>query len=555
MTEPHAPAARRPSTTLPVTEDRADPRRTVLLCWLIFTLLYWAGAWHKPYAAHDFYSWVYAERCEVSGILTLEDTGIGHPPLYHLAQKSVQALIPRFHPLNARLANFVFGSLFVIAFAALIGRRPGYTFFCCGIAASATTLDSFMLCRMWGLVCLISLLLIIVGQRLRRRFSGWTLALFLALFILGLCSDYSFALLLPYAVLVCLPSGRWGRRLAHGTLAATGLVLLLLRLRHAGKTGNPGAGIFSLLSDTFNTVAEIGLMVFNFWFEETFLIALTLFAAFLAFGGHRAWKTSRTERSPLNLRLMSLSLLVVLFSSILVRTDLIRVRYAAVPLLVFLLLALWGRRRYPYFDHLRVDDCCLAGMAGGLAFLLAIHPYFWTGLIHIRYFSALIPLLLLFLAERFHRQALRVLAGLMICSGLIYTASNGLVLYYPPPAVSGPDPVVFADVYSYSNHYFHRDAGTGKTPWIVDQQNFVSSCRVCRMGRAHVPWQRFQRFRLVEPVHLDLKTPVPGQFEKLGEEIHLSRMDRLQFHWLTPIRIRRYKVSDYQRQDPGSEVR
>jgi hypothetical protein len=524
------------------------------LCWLVFASLYVVGAWHKPYSAHDFYSWVYAQRCTVGEILTLEDTGIGHPPLFHLVQKGVQEALPFYLPINARLANFLFGSVYVIVFTAFLGRRPGCTLFCFGIAASATTLDTYMICRMWGLVCLISLLLIVTGERLRRRFSGRDAVIFPVLLILGFLSDYSFVLMLPYAVLVCLPRGRWGHGLAHLSLAGAALLLFLLRWRHAWKDDYLGQVVSLVLYDIFNASMVGVSMIFNFWFEETQILGLVVFIFCLARGARRAPWTSRPPASPVTQRAIFVSLALVLLCGTMVRTGLIRVRYAWIPLLLFLLLTLWSRRQYPFFDHHDSGDRFLAGLVGGSAILLAVSPYFWAGLVQVRFFLVLFPLLLLFLTGALHLRALRALALLMICSGLVYTASNGLFLYYPPPAVEGTEPVVFADVYSYSNHYFHRDARTGIEPYIIDQQNFVSSCRVCRMGSDHVPWERFHRFLLVGPANKDPRALVPEQFRMVGEEVHLSRLDLLQFGLLHPIYTQRYAVSVFQRLEPETEA-
>lgn len=536
MTDPQAPADAPPRR----------PGRAALLCWLLFTLCYWAGALHKPFTTHDFYSWVYAERCTVSEILTLKDTGIGHPPLYHLAQKFVQWAVPWGHPLNVRLANYVFGSLFVALLAAYLSHRPGLLLFSCGIAVSATTLDTFLICRMWGLVSLASLLLVISGQRLQRRFGIGNLAAFLALMAIGFCSDYSFVLLLPYAAITFLPRGRWGGRLAHLVPAGTFSVLLLFRWHHGTKIGSQLDALSLLLYDTFIACVTGAQLLFNFWFEETLLLAFIAFLVCLA----------RDIGRGAPARWAGLAVLGLFFvSGTLFRTGLIRVRLAWVPLLAGLLFAAWNRRRYPFFDHRDAGDRCLAGTIGGLAMLLAVNQHFWTSLVQVRFLLVLFPLLLVYLARRLPRTALRGLAVLMICSGLAYTASSGVFLYYPPATVSGPGPLVFADVYSWANQYFHSDPQERHRPWIIDQSNYETSCRVCRMGADRVPWERFEDVRVVGPAGKDHRDLVPGDFRLTDLDVRLSPLDDLQFALLHPIHSQRYAVSRFRRVAPSEEAR
>lgn len=535
MTDPQAAAVAPPPR----------PRRAALFCWLLFTACYWTGALHKPFTTHDFYSWVYAERCTVAEILTLEDTGIGHPPLYHLAQKTVQWAVPWGHPANVRLANYVFGSLFAALLAVFLSRRPGMLLFSCGVAMSATMLDTFMICRMWGLVSLVSLLTVIVGRQLQRRFSARGLITLLALLAVGFTADYSFLLLLPFAAIACLPHGRRGVILAHLVPAAAGIILLFFRWHHTMKIGSPLDGLSLLFYDIFQACTTGSLLLFNFWFEETLLAALAVFLLCLG----------RDIGRGAAVRWAGLAALSFFFvSGTLVRTGLLRVRFAWVPLLACLLFAVWHRRRYPFFDHRDTGDHCLAGLACGLAPLLAVNQHFWTGLVQIRFLLVLFPLLLVYLARRLPPTALRGMALIMICSGLVYTASNGVFLYYPPATVSGPGPVVFSDVYSWANQYFHTDPEARQQPWIIDPSNFETSCRVCRMGAERVPWEQFEEVRVVGPANRDPREAVPGGFRLIDREIHLSALDDLQFALLHPIYSQRYTVSRFQRAEPAKEA-
>jgi hypothetical protein len=507
----------------------------MLLCWLLFALLFWIGAWHKPFSSHDFYSWVYAERCTVAEILTLKDTGIGHPPGYHLCQKLVQTAAPFYHPALVRLANFVFGSVFVLVLTSLVGRRPGFTLFCCGIAVSATTLNTFMFSRMWGLVCLIALLLIAAGERLSRRWTRRRALVIVGLVLLGFTADFSFVLLLPYATMALLTGLRRPERPAH-LLLGSGVAAVVLALGiHALNGAGAAAAVKGLVHDLTRAAFSIGAILFNYWFVETFALALAVFFAVLL-----------ARRRGLRLAIPLLAALLLLAGA-LVEAELLRARHAILPLAGLGLLAAWSRRHWPFFDIRQADDRLITGVGGALLILLTANHFFWTDLLQTRFFLALFPLLVLLLARRLPAAARNTLALLMIVSGLMYTASNGLSYSYPPPAVTGGGPVVFTTVNSYSTHYLRCDALRGEEAYILDDLMFERSCRVCRMGTDQVPFDQMERYLLVWLVLHDPLEAVPATHVPIGEEPHLSRLDRLQFAALTPLRTHYYVVSEFRR--------
>ena len=104
------------------TTNTADRLKHILIAWILFSTVYWIAAYNKPYHVDEFYSWVYAERCTFKDIFLLKEFGIGHPPLFHLVQKSVQSLFPTYHPAQVRLANYLFGSVFVMLLVSMLSH-------------------------------------------------------------------------------------------------------------------------------------------------------------------------------------------------------------------------------------------------------------------------------------------------------------------------------------------------------------------------------------------------------------------------------------------------
>ena len=174
----------------------------ISLC--LFAVMYWVSSWSKSFHVDEFLSWVYAERCTFTEILSLKDFGIGHPPLYHLLQKIVIEILPGYQTFYVRLVNFCVGLIFVGISANMIVRHGGPSTFAIAIGGCGGVLNAFVFARMYGLLCLWSILLIIFGERYARTGGFRQLLILFALCIFGFLSDYNFILLMPYLLLVLL---------------------------------------------------------------------------------------------------------------------------------------------------------------------------------------------------------------------------------------------------------------------------------------------------------------------------------------------------------------
>ena len=101
----------------------------------------------------------------------LKEFGIGHPPLYHLLQKLVQNFIPFYHPAVVRLVKYLLGQFwwwrrrFIFSSVAL----PRY--FVTGSPVFSNS-QCIYISWMYGLILLVSLLLVMAGEKYLQNFQS-----------------------------------------------------------------------------------------------------------------------------------------------------------------------------------------------------------------------------------------------------------------------------------------------------------------------------------------------------------------------------------------------
>ena len=245
---------------------------------VVFTLFYWSAAYFKPFHVDEFFSWVYAERCTLTEILFLKDFGIGHPPLFHLLQKVVIELFPAFHFLQVRLVNFVVGAIFVSFIVIILSKHGRLGIYPVSIACSASVINLFVFSRMWGLVCLSSLLLLWAGEMYvctdgARYFAGMVMA-----FAFGFISDYNFVLMVPYLGFVF--GNRRSSLNPYKIMYAVLVPALLLSVLLKAWIDKDARYIFYYFASSITKVIfEAANMMINFWFFEPFMLAVLVLAA------------------------------------------------------------------------------------------------------------------------------------------------------------------------------------------------------------------------------------------------------------------------------------
>ncbi len=531
---------------------RTQYRIPIAVALLLFSTLYWYAAFTKPFHVDEYYSWVYAERCSFREILCLKDHGIGHPPLYHLLQKAVQRALPFPHPAMVRLVNYFCGILFIGVLVPALLQRQSPPTFCYAVAASAAVLDLFVFSRMWGLVCLIALLLLLAGERFRHRPSRRSLALFLLAFFLGLLADYLFITLFPFVLIVLFARTRCFRQMAWSLGAVIGcgwLAAVTLYLKRGGKS--LGGFTFTLLSGLSGILHATGVAVLNFWFEEPLIIAvlLILIACLLHLRGPFAARQPG-GRTPYQAMIVSGLLILPPY---LIKIDLLRMRYA-VPMMLLPLTLLLGKSCQRKLINLDTfNGRAVASILSIFASIIAIHPLFRRELVEPRFLCVALPFVLLLLVSNYDRFVLGAVSLGLLVSGLLYLFSSGVSDYYPPCRVSQNMPVVFQDEYAYATQYFGAyRAGSGQPPLFIEPK-FDLYCRVCRMGSSGTPYGKFDRFALVADAHYPFSS-LPADYSLANQsDCSLRPLDRfLLRHFTAVYDCHYYMLYVFERRPPGA---
>jgi hypothetical protein len=522
----------------------------ILISWVIFSTFFWIAAYYKPFHCDEFYSWVYAERCSFKEILMLKDFGIGHPPLYHLIQKAVQGIFATHHPMQVRFANYVIGSLFVLILVRVLSREKSIPLYYYGICSSAGLLDAFVFSRMWGLVCLSSLLLLWFGEKSVEKPRRRNVLLLILICFAGIISDYNFVLVIPYVILVLF----FGRSY---TGALTRVLLISLCGAWIFSTyiffHSKGEDIYSiimyLMGSGLAISNAIGVAVFGFSFNETFLGALLALMLLCWFDIAKP-AVAREDKATMNIAcLIIVFFIFLILSAVLVRNAILRPRYVSICLISAMVLMTWYTRRNRQGSISSTTVRSMAGIIGGILMLLCISPFFWRDLRFARYMVVLLPFILSLMYRTLSRRTIKGLSLVFFSSGLLYVASVRVGDYYPPPSFSRASPVIFQDDFAYSTQYLCKTGDTSWSPFIMDLSGFDKFCRVCKMGTNKIGFDNFLKVWIVAAYDFDPgKLLPPGLWQFRRNEVNLTRWDLLQLRFLTPIwRPVYYTASEYYR--------
>jgi hypothetical protein len=494
----------------------------VFISWVIFSILYLIAAYHKPFHVDEFYSWVYPERCSVKDILTLKKQyGIGHPPLYHVLQKLVQTVFQPYHHINVRLVNYFIGSLFILLFSVFTLKQKNIPYFCYGVAGSAAILEVFIFSRMWGLICLASLLLLWSGEEYCKSHKRSYLLLFIGSCVLGFISDYSFIVLSLYFVIVLFWRKKYLMDLVY-------LYLILLFIAFVFSTyrvvNTKGVSITHVL---YSQISDLGLIilktmnvVFNFWFVEPLLVALLIFGVFVMLEIFR-----RNNPQLINVT--------------------VPFNYVAA------MVSSFKEKLRHIFDINHDYNRIFLTVIGAWLIILTVNPYFWTEIIRKRFLTILIPFLLLIIIRHCNKKTLRVLTIIFIFSGVLFVSSNRVAGVYPPPSFDDENPVIYQDEWAYATQYLRSHERPPKVPYVVDFSSFMKSCRVCKMGTNNIPFHKYNTLKVVWSNRSDPDEFIPPDFTRTNEgKPNFTWMDQLQFNYLTLLPKTKYLVYTYQK-TPG----
>ena len=507
----------------------------IFLSWFFFSILYWIAAYNRPFHIDEYFSWVYTERCSFYELLMMKDTGIGHPPLYHLILKLFQRyfyLIPDVYLI--RTANYFLGSIFIILIIKLLSKYKIVPIYYYAIATSATLLDSFIFSRMWGFVALAALLTFNFGERWIRHKSKSNLFFLLLAIVFGFLVDFNFILILPYVIIIFLHK----KVIIKKNLLIILFIMFILIL-FSIYFGNIRDDIsikfmfFSFLDSILRLNFEILNLIFNFWFEETFFISLFLFILFLLHS--KAKHKSNTDRNfACNLPFkIVLSMVLLLIFKYLLSYDLIRIRYLYMLIFIIFFYFILKGKIYLNLQQLQTRMAC--SILGANLLILIINPWFWRDLIDNRFLIVLLPFFFLIILLSFRKQTLNLMSGLIIISGILYSNSTAINDYFTPnPSPDFDEPIVYQDIFTYSTDYFKNDPTY--SPYIIDKTGFEKYCRICEMGNDNIPFESFNSFVLLSRYYDEQMPTIPKKFRLYRTQYAcFSDLDKFQLKYFTPI--------------------
>ncbi len=513
----------------------------------------------------------------------MKEFGIGHPPPYHLLQKTIQQFGLENNVAALRLVNFGVGILFLLVLTKLLilPNTPPYLFL--ALSISGVMLNTFVLARMWGLVCLFSALLLQSGERYTVTGERKDFLTFMAIAAGGFLMDFNFILLLPYILMVTMTRTKY----LKSTIAIMFSFLLLLWLSTTVFVAtSSGLGVFKIVMKVIHQSEEVlyrfAVMIFQFRFMEFLIVGLSviLLGALLVrlinseklFSFPGIYKLTglvkrlRPAFSPPDVYVSAipgelsehiydnrrehavlmndfiLFLLIVTILEVLLKLgwlQLIEVLPAALLGLTWFYLRL--KTTIPLTISAPEIRLTLT-FVGAFWLLLWAHQFFWRDLIIARFLVILLPFVL-FLSYRYLSNLVQLLISLvMVMSGILFLLSASLEDNYPAPHTVGKQPIIYQNAFAYATDYFYATTKDSE-PYMIDFTPFDKFCRICRIGTADIPYEQMDS---VWVVYRSRNTPVPEippSFSMVSrEETNLTRLDRFGFKYLTPVYHRRYAL-------------
>ncbi|GAB4377520.1 MAG: hypothetical protein Kow0042_25400 [Calditrichia bacterium] len=515
-------------------------KRTVVYAFLLFSVLYWFAALKKGFHVDEFYSWVYSQRSTFLEILTLHDTGIGHPPLFHLGQKIVQSIFPFYHPFQVRLVNYILGSLFIVILTSWLLQKNAPRFFIFSLSASAAILNTFVLARMWGLVCLASLFILWAGERYLQHKSYRNFFLVIGSFFLGMVSDYNFILLFPFLVFIALHQFLSNRKYK---LLIIGLALVVWQIFLILDTVRVHEGVDYFLFSVFRGLTKISYEVYTLLFDwgaqELAGLALFLFLIVLFYEMKSSLKT-KSEASPYLL----VGVVFILFVGIdlLIRIDVLRIRHVAI---IFVLLGgaylFYFRKKLRWKKFHEILPVNLS-LFSALIILISLDPFFYRTLIHHKFAIILIPFLVLFLLN-YSTRLLKVVSVALVVAGILYLSSSSVDNAYVAPAVEENSPVIFFSPGAIATQYLKSESFQKQNPYVLDLSGFNKACRVCSLGTDNIPFDELNEFFVVGSSAFQPADWIPPEFQLQNMTYPgFTPVDKFIHAYFTPIREVRYPL-------------
>jgi len=445
--------------------------RKVIFYLIIFSVCYWYCAIIKPFPTDSYYSWVYAKNCTFSEILSLKDSGIGHPPLFHLLQKMVQTILPGYHAFYIRIVNFFAGIIFFYLLITYLKKYQIHNLYLFSLVISATLMDIFIYARMWGIAVLVSFILYITGEKYVETLSDRYLLYSILLFGFGMFADYNFILMLPYFFIIITKKNRFRKYLFYYACVFLVIVIISIYAYNLYKQGLTDT-IYSFI----NAFISLSFLHFqnlvNFDYMESILFALFIILIYLFF------TYNREEINNTHHILWFLSGITILYFAI--NLDLIRIRVILILLPIFIYYIYYILKKIRIENIWEdIDTRIIASITIGSIILLAINPIFWRSLLESRFIIVLFPMFIVLVYRNFSYSFLSLIAVIVIISGILYMASARVSNSFPAGVIDYNKPNIYGSPRAYATQYL-KNWKKGDVPMFLSMKSFDKSCRICK---------------------------------------------------------------------------
>lgn len=497
------------------------PNALPFLSWLFFSLFYWYAAYAKPFSPTSFLSWVYADRCSYYELLTLRDTGIGHPPLFHILQKFVQDILPGYHFIYVRIINYILGSIFIVILTKYLTNFKKHIFFILSICISASVLNSFVYARMWGGVALFSIILIILGETYIKTKKKTYFLLIFVVILMGLFFDYNFILVFPYSFFVFIHYLENKKKLKIQVFSIFILFWLTAFIVSVYKFGYS-----STIYTNLNNIYKMGFILYNLifyaWYIEIvglimFLLGITLLIQY------------RKEKfNELHAFLGILLFLAIIF--LFIENGYLRIRYGLLFLFVPFIFYFGMKNKLIFTSY---NSRFILSIIYGSIIILVVSPLFWRDLVINRFIIVFLPFIIVLIYKNFSNNLLNIFAVILFFSGINFSFSSYLNDSFFPGYIKDNKSVIFEHPGFYASQYLKSDIKSNRIGKFLNLSIFDKSCRVCSMGTDNIDFSRIDSLYFVSYNQIPINLLLKGYKINNSEIFGITEFDKIQLKYLS----------------------
>jgi len=139
-----------------------------------------------------------------------------------------------------------------------------------------------------------------------------------------------------------------------------------------------------------------------------------------------------------------------------------------------------------------------------------------------------------------------MLSAILLVSGALYVASDGVGECYPPPYIADAKNIVFYDFGGYSTQYLKSGEEDRGNPYIIDLDRVEKWCKACKHGTDKIPFNKFDSVSIVARDIDHISDRIPPYFHLYDDQLAIyTAVDKFQFKYFTPIYNWKYTIYKY----------